>query len=389
MYLFILIVILGYLSCMVVGQMYLPLQIIPILSKSHPALGYPASWLVSFFGLAYAFGFLFFGPLADRFGKKRVLLGGLAVLTVVSIWVALATNGAMLLVARIVQGFVAASFPPVALALIPEIIGPPSRRQLAISAMAFGFLSAIVVAQIITILLGAQNLFRPEMVMIAGYIAAGGLLAGLLARLPAAPPQPGVYLQKTFKALPALLCNGALRRLYVATFFLLFFLVGFYVVLLGSVGATLAEMGLSPLALRMLVLPFMLSCFLAPLLVSHCSYALPVLFAGMALSFALSAVAISEGGRLILLILALCLLSFSVALAVPLFISSVGGQAPKNQRGSAIALYAFVLFCGASLAPPLVTEMTQRFGVPFSLWVFFVSSCFCIFLLTIKTRRFQ
>ena len=76
------------------------------------------SWVINAYILTFG-GFLLLGARAgDLFGRRRVFLVGLAVFTVSSLVGGLATTGAMLLVARAVQGIGAALAAPSALSLL-------------------------------------------------------------------------------------------------------------------------------------------------------------------------------------------------------------------------------------------------------------------------------
>lgn len=57
------------------------------------------------FLLAQGLGQVFFGPLIDRFGRRRPLLAGLLVFILASVWASCADSIAILVVSRFVQGF--------------------------------------------------------------------------------------------------------------------------------------------------------------------------------------------------------------------------------------------------------------------------------------------
>ena len=68
-----------------------------------------AQWLVSAYLIPFAFGQLIFGPLADRFGRRPVVLFGIVVYTIASALSVLASDFTTLLIMRGVAGFGAAS----------------------------------------------------------------------------------------------------------------------------------------------------------------------------------------------------------------------------------------------------------------------------------------
>jgi MFS transporter, DHA2 family, methylenomycin A resistance protein len=84
-------------------------------------------WVVDSYTLCLSALILSGGSLADRYGRKRLYLGGLAVFTVGSLVCAVATGAPVLIAGRIVQGVGAAAVAPGALSLLVQ--GFPERRQ--------------------------------------------------------------------------------------------------------------------------------------------------------------------------------------------------------------------------------------------------------------------
>lgn len=84
-------------------------------------------WVVDSYTLCLSALILSGGALADRYGRKRLYLSGLAVFTVGSLLCAIAPTTALLIVGRLVQGLGAAAVAPGALSLLVQ--GFPERRQ--------------------------------------------------------------------------------------------------------------------------------------------------------------------------------------------------------------------------------------------------------------------
>ncbi|MET3131239.1 DHA2 family methylenomycin A resistance protein-like MFS transporter [Oxalobacteraceae bacterium GrIS 1.11] len=145
-------------------------------------------WVVDAYTLSFAALLLAGGALADRFGTKKVYQGGLALFVLASVLCGLASSGAALVAARLLQGAGAALFMPSSLSLLSHAFEDERRR-----ASMLGRWSAFI---------GAAGALGP---------LAGGLLVhqfgwrgvfwinvplGLLgialaqALLPAAPPHP-------------------------------------------------------------------------------------------------------------------------------------------------------------------------------------------------------
>src|ERR1700755_2655782 len=75
-------------------------------------------WVISAYTLTFASLLMPAGALADRFGRKRILLLGLAFFTVASFFCGAATSALLLNVARAVQGVGAALLLSAALAVL-------------------------------------------------------------------------------------------------------------------------------------------------------------------------------------------------------------------------------------------------------------------------------
>jgi EmrB/QacA subfamily drug resistance transporter len=88
-------------------------------------------WTVNAYVLAYAVFLLTGSALGDRFGRKRLFIGGLALFTASSAAAAVAPTSGLLIAARAVQGIGAAIVTPLTLTLLAEAF-PADRRGVAI-----------------------------------------------------------------------------------------------------------------------------------------------------------------------------------------------------------------------------------------------------------------
>lgn len=88
-------------------------------------------WTVNAYVLAYAVLLLTGAALGDRFGRKRLFIGGIALFTLSSAAAALAPTSGLLIAARASQGVGAAIVTPLTLTLLAEAF-PPERRGLAL-----------------------------------------------------------------------------------------------------------------------------------------------------------------------------------------------------------------------------------------------------------------
>src|SRR5829696_3222831 len=138
------------ISCalLVLMQFYVAIPLVPVLAEAF-GRGQPAAAaaLGTTYGLAYALGFLIFGPLSDRYGRKQILVPGMAVLAIATAGLAVAPSLPIVAVLRFVQGLVAASFAAAGLAYIGEAL-PRRWRATGIGAISTAFLSAGIIGQV-------------------------------------------------------------------------------------------------------------------------------------------------------------------------------------------------------------------------------------------------
>jgi len=93
-------------------------------------------WVVNGYVLALAGGLLLFGRCADLFGRRLMLVVGLAVLTAASLLAGLAPTVSLLVLARVAQGLGAAMVLPASLALVPTLFVASQRRDRAFATIA-------------------------------------------------------------------------------------------------------------------------------------------------------------------------------------------------------------------------------------------------------------
>lgn len=111
-------------------------------------------WIVTVFAVCAASFTLFFGRVADLFGRKRLFLTGIVLLGVASLAGGLAATPGMLLAARAGQGIATAMVTPAALALMTTMFpeGPARSRALGLNGalMAAGFTTGAVLGGVLT-----------------------------------------------------------------------------------------------------------------------------------------------------------------------------------------------------------------------------------------------
>lgn len=96
----------------------------PSLAKYLGANPTEIQWVIGGYTLALGSGLILGGRLGDRFGRRNAFLFGLVGFTVASLLCAIAPNIALLIVFRVVQGFLGAMLLPQGFGLIREVFPP-------------------------------------------------------------------------------------------------------------------------------------------------------------------------------------------------------------------------------------------------------------------------
>ncbi|MDA1256701.1 MAG: MFS transporter [Chloroflexi bacterium] len=146
-----------------------------------------SAWLVTAYLVALASLLPLAGDLADRFGRRRMILAGLSIFGVVSLGAATAPNFEMLLTFRVLQAMSGAMVLPAGWAVIREVI-PAERR-----AFSFGLMGSMIglaagagppIGGLLTELAGWRGIFFVNIPVVATALVLG------LRVLPASRPRP-------------------------------------------------------------------------------------------------------------------------------------------------------------------------------------------------------
>jgi len=333
---------------LVVGQLYVTIPLVAGIASEFETSAENAIYVGSTFGIAYAVGFLVFGTLSDRYGRKRVLVLGLTATSLATVMVGFAPSLGLLLAARAAQGFAAASFPPTALSLVAETL-PTKYRPFGLSMMSFSFLSAAPLAQFYS----AQSASSLSVIMLdlAPYYVLGALgLFILIATTKCATDGEYTPRGELFRSLVE---DPGKLAAWAAALTVLFSFVVFH----SGAQALGDTLNLDLQVLRLVGLPPLLLAFAAAPLIRYLG-APSTAQLGMvvaALSFALVA-----RGHSTAFMLASIVLSAGIALTVPSLIATVASRASHANRGLALAIYSFTLFLGASIAPPIAQALAKE-----------------------------
>jgi len=316
------------------------------------------------YGLTQALLQIPFGRWSDRFGRKPVIVVGLALFAAGSLIGAFAHSVAMLAVARAVQGAGAVS------AAVSALLADLTRAEVRTRAMAIigasiglSFVLALVLGPVLDAAIGVSGIFLVMLVMAIG----GLLLLGIA--VPAEPPRDGGSDSRSLTGLLELLCRPSLVPLYAGVFALHFIMTatflsvpqalvtdlgiasaGHWKVYLGVFVASLA--GTIPLILATERTGRGSQLFVVAVLVVAAAQGL--------LGFDHRHLWVVLGG------LALFFAGFNYLEArLP---AQLTLAAPGNERGAALGIFATAQFLGAFLGGALGGILLGRFGLAGVFW---------------------
>jgi len=329
----------------VVAQLYIPIPLVTHFAQIFLISNTQAVWIGSAFGFSYACGFLVFGPLSDKFGRRKLLIPGLFMLAITSILVGFTESFSQMIFLRVIQGFAAATFAPSALAYIGEQL-PIENRSTGVAFISTGFMLAGIIGQIfasqVYLLLNWHWIF-----WITGFFyALLGLSIALYLDEQKDENKSTLSLFSFYHAILKHLKNTTLLKAYLCTLTLLFAFVamytGFSPYLIQKFDFNSADMFL----VRLAGVPGMLlGPFTGRFIKKYGSD--KVLIVGFSLAI-LGIFVEGVSSEISITIAASTCFVAGIAISAPALIAIVSTVAEKN-KGAAISLYTFILFIGASL----------------------------------------
>lgn len=147
------IVLLGLVAMLTSLAVDMSLPALPTLARAFGARPDTVQLTLSLFFIGYAIGQLLYGPISDRFGRRRALLAGLGVFALAGFLSAASWRIEVLVVLRLVHGVSAASGPVLARAIVRDHFGGVRAAQ-GLSAM----LAVMSVAPLVAPFLGGLML---------------------------------------------------------------------------------------------------------------------------------------------------------------------------------------------------------------------------------------
>lgn len=347
-------------SVLVIAALFVLTQLyaaIPLLGPVGVSMGADATFALSTcFSVTYAVGFLVWGPISDRYGRKKVMTASIGVLAVATLLCSGASSLPMLAGLRALQGAAASGFAPVALAYLTEAVAP-QRRARAIGAMSAAFLVAGIFGQVLASTIALHASWSWFFVT-CGVVLAIIFMIILFSVTEVPDHTPSMTLLRQFGNLVVLLFRPAIVLLGIAHITLLLSFVALYT----GIGHHLEDLHVAAsniILIRLAALPVMFISLGAGALAKRIG-AIRVAQVGFGLA-AIGMLGETFTAQTIFGVVGSSIVYVSgVALSIPSMIMLYGEIAAPH-RGSGMAINGFVLFIGASIGA-LVGKMIGGFG---------------------------
>lgn len=306
-------------------DMYLPS--LPSIQRHFGASASAVQWTLSAYLIGFAIGQIFYGPLADRKGRKPVMLVGLMLYGVANFVSAFAPNLETLIGARFLQGIGAAGPMVIARAIVRDLYeGREAGQQLARMGTIMGIVPAIapILGAALEVTLGWRANFLGVVLLTIG------LAATVIIRLPETLRQPlslPFSLQEITKGYRSLIAD---RRFLPFALLSAVTYAGLFAFISGSSFTMQGHFGLSPgafgLTFGLMVLGYILGTILAQKVVAR-SGSLRAILIGTWLQAA---------GGLAMVGFSLALPKALLGLCIPMtiYVMGVGFTLPQSAAGA-------------------------------------------------------
>lgn len=338
-------------------DLYATQPLLPFLARAFHATTLEVSLTVtaSTFGVAVAAPFA--GRLADRVGRKRVIVGAAFALAAATLLAATSVSLWQLIAWRFVQGVFTPGVFAVTIAYIHEQWPASSAGQ-----ATAGYVSGTVVGgfsgRLIAGVVAADASWRAAFVVLGLLNAAAALL--ISARLPADARADRVRSGRSrIRAVLGLIRNPQLASAYAAGFGVLFSLVAMFTYVTFLLAAP--PYRLSTVALGSVFFVYLIGAAITPfvgLVIDRYGHKYGM---AVAVAFGIAGALTTLGGRLPVILAGLTLCSTGVFIAQAAASSFVGAAASRD-RGLAVGLYATFYYVGGSVGGSLPALFWARWG---------------------------
>jgi len=351
-----LVLLLGLAGFMVMADNWVVSPILPAIAGDLSVSAARAGILISAYMLPFGLFQLVYGPLADRFGKAKVVIGTLALFSVATALAGLAGSITGLAVFRAVTGVFAAATMPISLALIADEVDVSGRQKAIGSFMGIAFLG-----QALSMGIGGAIAYYLNWrgVFVAYGIVSAIVTAVLWVQLRHAHAKPvAAVTGSPLKPYFALLGERNSRRAYTVILLEGIFLLGSF----SYLGARLKEsFGLSFLAIGAVMTAFGIGAVIGGRVSSKIASRLgtaKTLVAGLGLAAIADGIVLLSSGSLVLTTIGVFALGLGFMTAHSTLLT-IATQFAAQARGTAMSLVTFAFMIGGAVGTSLGGRLVE------------------------------
>ncbi|MFW2491742.1 MFS transporter [Clostridium chromiireducens] len=328
-----------------VSTVYMTLPIMGVLSKNFLVPMDRISVAMSLIALMYAFSFVLYGSLSDKYGRRRFLLFGAISLSLITVGISFTTNFSTFLLLTSIQGIAAGAIPSVAIPYMADIT-PKERIGRAMGIALSGTVAGTVMGR------GLSGVIAQFLNWEAVYIIYGGLLILMFILLMLLPNKDKcdkeISILTMLKNTGSLMCNKRIFPLLLIGGGLFFSYLGTATFLTPYLSSPPFE--LSPALIGMLSLVGVVGIFISPIagnfVSKYGSYKIMLTGIGTVI---ISIQIMAYIPSVISVLIGTILLYAGVFICQPAVLSIVTTVVDAKYRGSASSLYLLACMAGGSI----------------------------------------
>lgn len=328
-----------------VSTVYMTLPIMGVLSKNFLVPMDRISVAMSLIALMYAFSFVLYGSLSDKYGRRRFLLFGAISLSLITVGISFTTNFSTFLLLTSIQGIAAGAIPSVAIPYMADIT-PKERIGRAMGIALSGTVAGTVMGR------GLSGVIAQFLNWEAVYIIYGGLLLLMFILLMLLPNKDKcdkeISILTILKNTGSLMCNKKIFPLLLIGGGLFFSYLGTATFLTPYLSSPPFELG--PALIGMLSLVGVVGIFISPIagnfVSKYGSYKIMLTGIGTVI---ISIQIMAYIPSVISVLIGTILLYAGVFICQPAVLSIVTTVVDAKYRGSASSLYLLACMAGGSI----------------------------------------
>lgn len=337
----------------VMCSLYSALPLMPIMGKELHLSESATTLIGVVFSVSYSLSCMFYGIIADKFGKKKTILVGMSLLTLTTFAIGFIHNFSLLLLVRVIQGVAAASFSPVSLTYVTEVF-PINKRVTAISFISTSFMLSGVLGQNLSDIIAAHMSWRiVYFILTIVYIL---LIIWIYRVIPKSPYHiPDTKFSIFFKNMKHIFDHKGIVLCFFVSLTILTSFVSMYTILNEYLTSEAIKADLTIIStVKLFGLIGMLLALFAGRASDHLGVKRIILIS--LLTAGISIILMGLSHNLIIITIFSVIFVSAIAFVIPSVISQIGLLTDKD-KGFYLSINTFMLFIGTAIAPVLSMQL--------------------------------